>query len=172
MVGFSCRHSRSESGGRDRVEFDADGCKKQQKVSEKRMEAVIAQTEAFRVRKSRDHTPAAKSMPASQTSEAGVAAWPLVTSGATQDAEVSGLLLVDDAWDNMLRAARGRRRRLSSGWSRAFRNLLRVKYWCWMAPREREGGGEYQKRRRGWVLEVMRTEFRLRNAITTLRLCK
>jgi hypothetical protein len=75
-----------------------------------------------------DHTPAAKSMPASQTSEAGVAAWPLVTSGATQHAEASGLLLVDDAWDNMLRAARGRRRRLSSGWSRAFRNLLRVKY--------------------------------------------
>ena len=52
-------------------------------------------------------TPAAKSMPASQTSDAGVAGPPASTSGADQDVDESRELLADVDWDMALRERYG-----------------------------------------------------------------
>lgn len=60
-----------------------------------------------RIRESQYIAPEAKSMPASHTSQAGVARPPLMISGAAQLSELSGDLLEDEVWERMLRVARG-----------------------------------------------------------------
>jgi hypothetical protein len=76
-------------------------------------------------------TPAAKSMPASQTSQAGVAVSPLMISGEAQHEDKSQALLEADTGNMVQRVRRGVED-VSMGWRRAWRNLVSVTICDWM----------------------------------------